>query len=61
VQIVVAELADSSVNFKVRIWVNAADYWGVFFDMQEGVKKAFDRNGVSIPFPQMDVHVQGVD
>lgn len=58
VQIVVAELADSSVNFKVRVWVNAADYWGVFFDMQEGVKKAFDRNGVSIPFPQMDIHMQ---
>jgi small conductance mechanosensitive channel len=61
IQIVVAELADSSVNFKVRIWVKAADYWGVFFDMQEGVKKAFDRNGVSIPFPQMDVHMQGAD
>jgi len=61
VQIVVAELADSSVNFKVRIWVKAADYWGVFFDMQEGVKKAFDRNGVSIPFPQMDVHMQGAN
>jgi small conductance mechanosensitive channel len=61
IQIVVAELADSSVNFKVRIWVNAVDYWAVFFDMQEGVKKAFDRNGVSIPFPQMDVHMQGVD
>lgn len=58
VQILVAELADSSVNFKVRVWVKSADYWGVFFDMQEGVKKAFDKNGVSIPFPQMDVHVQ---
>lgn len=58
VQIVVAELADSSVNFKVRVWVNAADYWGVYFDMQERVKKAFDKNGVSIPFPQMDVHMQ---
>jgi small conductance mechanosensitive channel len=61
VQIVVAELADSSVNFKVRVWVNAADYWAVFFDMQEGVKKAFDKNGVSIPFPQMDVHMQGAN
>jgi small conductance mechanosensitive channel len=61
IQIVVAELADSSVNFKVRVWVMSADYWGVFFDMQEGVKKAFDRNGVSIPFPQMDVHMQGAD
>ncbi len=61
VQIVVAELADSSVNFKVRIWVKAADYWDVFFDMQEGVKKAFDKHGVSIPFPQMDVHMQGAN
>ncbi len=60
-QVVVAELADSAVNFKVRVWVEAADYWGEFFDMQERVKKAFDKNGVSIPFPQMDVHMQGVD
>ena len=42
----------------MRVWVNAADYWAVFFDMQAGVKKAFDRNGVSIPFPQMDVLMQ---
>ena len=55
--IAVSELADSSVNFAVRTWVNAADYWGVFFDMTEGVKKAFDNEGVSIPFPQRDVHL----
>ncbi len=55
--VAVSELADSSVNFVVRTWVNAADYWGVFFDMTENVKKAFDKNGVSIPFPQTDVHV----
>ncbi len=61
VEILVAELADSSVNFKVRVWVKAADYWGVFFDMQEGVKKSFDKNGVSIPFPQMDVHMKGAN
>jgi len=53
----VSELADSSVNFVVRTWVNAPDYWGVFFDMTENVKKAFDKNGISIPFPQSDVHV----
>lgn len=58
VQIVVAELADSSVNFKVRVWVMSADYWDVFFALQEGVKKSFDKQGVSIPFPQMDVHMQ---
>lgn len=54
----VAALADSSVNFYVRPWVNASDYWGVYLDMQEKVKKAFDAEGVSIPFPQMDVHMQ---
>ncbi len=56
-QVVVSELADSSVNFTVRVWVNAADYWGVFFDMQENVKFKFDEKGISIPFPQTDVHL----
>lgn len=55
--IAVSELADSSVNFAVRVWVEAANYWGVFFDMTENVKKSFDKKGVSIPFPQTDVHV----
>jgi len=55
--IAVSELADSSVNFVVRVWAKASDYWGVFFDMQENVKKKFDDKGVSIPFPQTDVHV----
>lgn len=55
--VVVSELADSSVNFTVRVWVNAPDYWGVFFAMTENVKLAFDREGISIPFPQQDVHV----
>jgi len=55
--IAVSELADSSVNFAVRTWVEAANYWGVFFDMTENVKKAFDKEGVSIPFPQRDVHM----
>ncbi|WP_421919916.1 mechanosensitive ion channel family protein [Marinifilum sp.] len=55
--IAVSELADSSVNFVVRAWVNAADYWDVFFYMQETVKKEFDKNAVGIPFPQRDVHV----
>ena len=56
-QIFVKELADSSVNFAVRVWVDVNDYWPVYFHMHEEVKKAFDREGVSIPFPQMDVHV----
>lgn len=56
-QIVVGELGESSVNFKVRVWCNAEDYWGIFFDMQEKVKYAFDKEGISIPFPQRDVHL----
>ena len=56
-QIAVSELADSSVNFVVRPWVKVNDYWGVYFDLTEKIKKAFDTNGVSIPFPQRDVHV----
>ncbi len=55
--IAVSELADSSVNFVVRAWVNSADYWTVFFYMQETVKKEFDKNNIGIPFPQRDVHV----
>ncbi len=58
--IVVAELADSSVNFTVRVWVNSADYWGVFFAMQETVKKTFDAKKISIPYPQQDVHMHNV-
>ena len=54
--VAVSELADSSVNFAVRLWVNAGDYWGVHFDTIETVKKRFDAGGISIPFPQMDVH-----
>jgi len=53
----VGALADSSVNFTVRLWVNAADYWGVHFDMHEQVKTQFDANRISIPYPQTDVHV----
>ncbi len=55
--IAVAELADSSVNFVVRPWVNVADYWDVKFALTEAIKKQFDANGVSIPFPQSDVHL----
>ena len=55
--IAVAELADSSVNFVVRPWVKASDYWGVKFDVTEKIKLAFDDAGISIPYPQMDVHI----
>lgn len=56
-QIAVAELGDSSVNFTVRPWGQAADYWSINFDATENIKKRFDQEGVSIPFPQRDVHV----
>jgi small conductance mechanosensitive channel len=55
--VAVAELADSSVNFVVRPWVATDDYWGVKFDFTEAIKLRFDAEGISIPFPQMDVHV----
>jgi small conductance mechanosensitive channel len=56
-QIAVSELADSSVNFTVRPWVKAQDYWGVIFDATETIKKRFDAEEISIPYPQRDVHV----
>jgi len=55
--IVISELADSSVNFTVRAWTTADDYWSFYFDTTEKVKKQFDAQGVSIPFPQRDVHM----
>lgn len=58
--IAVEALADSSVNFKLRVWVNTADYWAVYFAMFESVKKEFDAQGISIPFPQQDVHMHTV-
>jgi small conductance mechanosensitive channel len=55
--VAVLELADSSVNIAVRPWVNTADYWGVYFDVTEAVKLEFDAQGISIPYPQQDVHM----
>lgn len=55
--IAVSALADSSVNFTVRAWVKEADYWAVFFDINEKVYKTFGKEGLNIPFPQMDVHL----
>lgn len=55
--IAVSELADSSVNFVVRPWVKSADYWDVLFGLTEAVKLRFDEEGISIPYPQMDVHL----
>lgn len=59
--VAVSALADSSVNIVVRAWVNAPDYWGVFFKMNEDVYRTFGSEGLSIPFPQMDVHVHKAD
>jgi small conductance mechanosensitive channel len=56
-QVVVSELGDSSVNFNVRPWVNKTDFWGVYFDTTEQIKKKFDEQNISIPFPQRDVHL----
>lgn len=56
--IAVAALADSSVNFVVRSWVNTADYWTVYFRLTETIKLKFDEAGIGIPYPQMDVHIQ---
>jgi small conductance mechanosensitive channel len=55
--VAISELANSSVNFAVRGWVIGADYWDVFFDMNEKVYTAFNENGINIPFPQMDIHL----
>jgi small conductance mechanosensitive channel len=59
--IAVLELADSSVNFAVRPWVNTADYWDVFFVTQESIKKRFDAEGITIPYPQQDVHIHNTE
>jgi small conductance mechanosensitive channel len=54
--VAVGELGDSSVNFNVRPWCKTADYWGVYGDIHEKIKLTFDAEGISIPYPQMDVH-----
>jgi small conductance mechanosensitive channel len=55
-QIAVSELADSSVNFVVRMWCAKENYWGLKFDMTRAIKEAFDQNGIEIPFPQRTIH-----
>ena len=49
---------ESSLTYKARVWCKNEDYWNVYFDLTESVKKAFDENGIEIPYPQMDVHVK---
>ena len=53
----VAQLADSSVNIIVRPWAKTADYWGLYWDLTENLKKRFDQEGITIPFPQRELHV----
>ncbi len=57
-KVAVSEMADSSVNFIVRPWVNSADYWGVYLDFQKNCKEALDTAGIDIPYPQTVVHMQ---
>ncbi|MBT8044475.1 MAG: mechanosensitive ion channel [Verrucomicrobiae bacterium] len=59
--IAVQALADSSVNLVVRVWANSSDYWGVHFDLNENVKKTFDQEGISFPYPQTDVHLHKLE
>jgi len=59
VTVAVSELADSSVNFVVRPWVKTTDYWDVYFNITEGIKNALDKNGITIPYPQRDIHMKG--
>ena len=54
--VALSQLAESSVNLTVRLWVKAPDYWGVFFDTQERIYAEFNRQGISFPFPQITVH-----
>jgi len=56
-QVLVSEMADSSVNLVVRPWVKTEDYWDFFFDFQKAIKQKYDKEGISIPFPQTDVHL----
>ena len=56
--VAVSELGDSSVNFVVRPWVKAVDYWDAYFDVTAKVKLALDKDGISIPYPQRDVHIK---
>jgi len=58
VEIMIGALADSAVNITVRAWVSSADYWKVFFAVNEAIYKTLPEQGISFPFPQLDVHIQ---
>lgn len=61
ITVAVSELADSSVNFVVRAWVNTSDYWDVKFGLTESIKTTFDKEGITIPYPQQDVYHHNKD
>lgn len=53
-----SEHGSSSIVIKTRAWTNSGDYWTVYFDTMEAVKREFDKNGIEIPFDQLDVHIK---
>ena len=55
--VALSELADNSINFVVRPWVNSSDYFPVYYSLLEQIKKRFDKEGISIPYPQRDIHI----
>ncbi len=52
---------DSSIDFTVRVWTKSENYWQVYFDINEAVKGEFDKAGLSMPYPQMDIHLNKID
>lgn len=56
-QVAIKEFADSAIIFVIRPWVKTGDYWGFYFDFQKTLKEAYDKAGINIPYPQMDVHI----
>ena len=60
-QVAVSEFGDSAVNLVIRPWVKTEDYWNFFFDFQKAIKERYDKEGINIPFPQMDVHLDKGD
>lgn len=60
-EVLLSELGDSSVNMTMRVWLKGGDYWPFKFEMTEAVKKAFDKKGLTIPFPQREMHVYNYD
>lgn len=58
VNIVLSNHGESSIEFSVRVWTQTENYWSVYYSINENVKKAFDKAGIEIPYPQMDVHIK---